>query len=108
MLVWRREDNRRTLLSRIERVIEMTIFAISKSSETMRLICWPRIPNNSALDPPKPDFLHPRLFGHITTCERQLNGAYLDAENMLHNLRIPPHVRDLFALPEISYHLLPT
>lgn len=97
---------RTTPLSQYADVMCLTIFRITKDTETERLISWLRQANALVPKPPKPYFPKPHHFEYITTSDGPWKGFWLDAANMFHNLPVPSAARDLFPLEVVEFSLL--
>lgn len=106
LLHWRLDEVRNTRLSNYAHLLQLTIFAITKSIHTDRLISWPRLANYVSLLPPKPDLPDSSLFEYLCVEPKANNeeaGIYLDVANMFHNMPLPIPMTDLFPLPTISF-----
>lgn len=97
MLYWRPtpDDNR------MASATTMTLFSISKSVYTDRLISWPRFLNQHAPDPPHCELPDPSSFNAILASSPKLSAFFFDVSNMFHQIILPRQFADLLSLPAV-------
>lgn len=108
ILFWCRNDFPSTPLQRMANKLQLTLFAVSKTPNTDRLISWSCIINQLCSDPLEPDFPYPSLFAQVRSIGSIQSAIYMDVNNMFHNGRLSPQLADLFPLPTILLSQLPT
>lgn len=82
--------------------IQMSIFSVTKSEASDRLISWPQVQNALLPDPPQVSLPNPGLFDQIKSSSERLSAVYLDIENMFHNIFLPKWLSLLFPMQPVQ------
>lgn len=107
LLVWRLEADPKTPQSSFTAIIEVTLFAVSKSHYKELMISSPGLVNRFCEDPPAPDIPESSLLSFIKAWPGKLSGFYLEVSNIFHNLPLRPPFHDLFPHPTVCFADLP-
>ncbi|PXF45987.1 hypothetical protein BWQ96_04243 [Gracilariopsis chorda] len=107
MLAWSVVSKENNAYREIANHITMYSFAVVKDEARDRLIRWSKFQNQLLPDPPHTFVPCPELFSKYSIGCGKLSSFYLDIENMVYSIPLPPEMANIFPLQAIRASVLP-
>lgn len=101
ILSWIQESSESQTYRQLAPHLELTLFAVSKTEKTDRLISWPRTQNMLMPEPPYTPLPDPSLYSSIHQTAGKLQAFSLDVANQFHNIVLPQWLARLFPMKPV-------